>query len=309
MKNITELLPESIRKELGEDSLKAIVEAFEQAVETKVNEKVNLAVECAEANFDEEARKNIDELMEMSELNYKLKTAKAFNVIKEKHEKQIQKLKAHYEKQLKEHAETFKKQLVARIDESIKKGVARAIPTKQLKESLRNHTAMNVLKHMRELLAVNESAAKQAIMPAIREAKKRIDEGVEKSTLLEERNKTLVEENKSLKASLYLAERTKSMSPDAQNYIKRVMKGATEKFIKENLDSVYGMFQSQDNARREAVAKSTLEARLSSKQSKETQKLNRGKLVERRSRPAAKPINESSVIGDFISMLESAEED
>lgn len=309
MKNITELLPESIRRELGEDSLKAIVEAFEQAVQTKVNEQVALAVECAEANFDEEARKNIDELMEMSELNFKLKTAKAFNIIKEKHEKQIQKLKAHYEGQLKEHAETFKKQLVARIDESIKKGVARAIPTKQLKESLRNHTAMNVLKHMRELLAVNESAAKQAIMPAIREAKKRIDEGVEKSTLLEERNKSLVEENKSLKASLYLAERTKSMSPDAQNYIKRVMKGATQKFIQENLDSVYGMFQSQDNARREAVAKSTMEARLSSKQSKETQKLNRGKLVERRSRPVAKPINESSVIGGFIDMLESAEED
>ena len=309
MKNITELLPESIRRELGEDSLKAIVEAFEQAVQTKVNEQVALAVECAEANFDEEARKNIDELMEMSELNFKLKTAKAFNIIKEKHEKQIQKLKAHYEGQLKEHAETFKKQLVARIDESIKKGVTRAIPTKQLKESLRNHTAMNVLKHMRGLLAVNESAAKQAIMPAIREAKKRIDEGVEKSTLLEERNKSLVEENKSLKASLYLAERTKSMSPDAQNYIKRVMKGATQKFIQENLDSVYGMFQSQDNARREAVAKSTMEARLSSKQSKESQKLNRGKLVERRSRPVAKPINESSVIGGFIDMLESAEED
>lgn len=304
--NITDLLPESIRAELGEDSIKAIQEAFKNAVDRKVDEQVALAVKCAEANFDEETNKSVTELMEMAELNYKLKVAKALNTLKEKFEQREAKIKAYYNKQLTESAKAFQKALVKRIDESIRRGVASAIPTKQLQESLRNKMAIDTIAHMKNLLSVNDTTVREAYRPAIREAKKRIDESSERATLLEERNKSLIEENKALKADLYLAERTKNLSPEAQAYMQRVMKGSTEKFIKENFQNVYGMFKRQDEGRREAVAQLTLESRLNSKQSRESQKINRKSLVKTK---AAKPVNESKdAVGSFLDILEQSED-
>lgn len=304
--NITDLLPESIRAELGEDSIQAIQEAFNNAVDRKVDEQVSLAVKCAEANFDEQTNKSVTELMEMAELNYKLKFVKALNALKEKFEQREAKIKAFYNKQLTESAKAFQKSLVKRIDESIRLGVAKAIPTKQLKESLRNRMAINTIAHMKNLLSVNDTTVREAYRPAIREAKKRIDESTERASLLAERNKSLIEENKALKADLYLAERTKNLSPEAQAYMQRVMKGSTEKFIKENFQNVYGMFKRQDEGRREAVAQLTMESRLNSKQSRETQKINRESLLKKAPK---KPVNENvNPIGSFIDSLIESED-
>lgn len=304
-KKITDILPESLRAELSDDSLKAIQEAFDTAVETKVNERVNHAIKCAEANFDEASVKQTQEIMEMADLNHKLKTVKALNTLKEKYEERLEKVKAHYEKQLSEAADTFKTQLVSRIDKHIKEGVKRAVPTKQLRESLKNTLAIKTLKHMRDLLSVNESSVKAAYRPAILEAHKRITENAKRANLLEERNKTLIEENNELKAELYLAEKVKDMLPEAQSYMKRVMKGATKDFITENLESTYKMYQQARDAEREAIGRMTVEAHFNSGSRSKTSNLTRKDLVKK---PRAR-VNESAGKSDIDVLLDIIERD
>lgn len=69
-KDIIGLLPESVRNTLGEESCKAIRDAFDERVEKLVNERVQVAVQGAERNFDNVMTERLEKLVKrMDEAN------------------------------------------------------------------------------------------------------------------------------------------------------------------------------------------------------------------------------------------------
>lgn len=286
---LKKLLPQVIVENLSEEKLSKLGEEFNRLVESKIDERTQVAVKCAEAAFNEEANAKLQKLVCQIDEAHKKAFMEAFDAICERYEKENSNLKRYYNTQIKQEAIKFQKDLLERVSNYVDTKIDSAIPTDQVRKAVRNIGAIQTLDSVRKILNVNEATAKESIRKAVQEATNCINSQVE-------RNKKLIAEKAELKKQLekseaaqYLIESTSALPSEAKNFVRRVLKDADKEYIKENLNHVVSQYKKNIESNRNALLEKTLAKRYSEKSKTATNNFSRRSLVESTAR-AATPV-------------------
>lgn len=231
---------------LTEESTKMLTEAFNEAVERGIQEKVTLQVEQALKQLDEEHSTKLEQLLEAIDNDHSNKLVSVVEKLDQDHTEKLTYLVSAHKKELHEDAKKFKSDLVSQISNYLDVYLDKAVPAEQLKEAVENKRAQKILGEMKQILALDEQFINDTVKEAVKDGKDTID------MLKQELNEAVkhnIELSQSLKvnqASLILEKNTKDFSKEKKDYVLRVLSEKNPEYITENFDYVVKMFDKDE---------------------------------------------------------------
>lgn len=278
--NIKDLLPAVIVEALSEESLAKLGQEFNRIVEAKVDERTQLAVECAQTAFNEEANSKLQKLVCLIDEAHKKAFLKAFDSICESYEKQMSKMKRYYDTQVKQDSIAFQKSLLEKVSNFIDSTIDKTLPTAQVRKAVKNIAAMEALQSLRQVLNVNEATAMETVREPVLEAAKTINRQTKRAKQLMAENAELKKQLNKSEATQYLIESTASLPSEAKNFVRRVLKDADKEYIKENINHVVSQYKKNVESNRNALLEKTLAKRYHSDNHSVSNNFSRRRLVE-----------------------------
>lgn len=227
--NIAEILKQA---GLPEDSLKQIDEAFNEQVEQKLGERLELEVKSALEKQDNEHKAILTQVFEAAEAKRKTDLAdfekKSITGIKQLIEK--------HQKELKTTAVEFRNVLEEQISDFIDEQLTAVVPNNVLEEAAKNNNARKILSRIREVASLDDSIVSENVRNAILEGKRIVDkqakhiEAVERRALLAE-------------SALLIEQKTASFPQEKKDFFASMFKGKPAKFITENFEHAEKMYK------------------------------------------------------------------
>lgn len=245
-------------KDLSEDSLTEI----QQAIETKVKEKVTIHVEKALNEQDELYSKKLNQLLQAIDTDHSSKLAKVVEAVDADRSNKLKQVISKYESALSNDATAFKTKLVESISNYLETYLEEKVPVADIKEAVRNKKAITVLENLRNHLAVDAALQKESIKEAILDGKTQISEASSKLESVIQENAQLKSDLDSLQANLLIEQKSVSLDEQQKKYLKKVMAGKSATFINENFDYTVKLFNKKsndrlDNLKEEALSESS----------------------------------------------------
>lgn len=243
---------------LNEETASAIAEAFETAVNEKVNSRVTLEVESALSKQDDDHAVKLESLLKAIDEDHSSKLEKVVNAINENHTEKLQKLVEFYRKALNEKAESFSSKVIEELSNFIDVYLSKAIPQAQLEEAVANTTARQQLSKIKEIISFDPSSLNEDVKSLITQGKGKINELQNQLNESYKENLELNEKLNEAKASLVLEKKTKGMPSSKKGYISKLLSDKTPEYIEENFNFVVEMFEREE---KEASTKLVEEAK------------------------------------------------
>ena len=245
-------------KDLSEDSLTEI----QQAIETKVKEKVTIHVEKALNEQDELYSKKLNQLLQAIDTDHSSKLAKVVEAVDADRSNKLKQVISKYESALSNDATAFKTKLVESISNYLETYLEEKVPVADIKEAVRNKKAITVLENLRNHLAVDAALQKESIKEAILDGKTQISEASSKLESVIQENAQLKSDLDGLQANLLIEQKSVSLDEQQKKYLKKVMAGKSAAFINENFDYTVKLFNKKsndrlDNLKEEALSESS----------------------------------------------------
>ena len=240
--NITDELKKVGDGILTEESLQAIESAFNDSVESKVTDKVNLHVEKALLEQDEEYAGKLETLLEKIDTDHTEKMQKVVEAVDRNNAQKLANVVKKYNTIVNEEAGSFKETLVESIDKYLDLYVEELIPTQDVQEAVQNKRAESVLTELRGMLAVSEAVANESIREAVVDGKNQIDESKKVLEAVSEEKKVLEEKLAASQTALLLEQKTADLPETKRNYLMKVLGDKDAEFITENFDYTLQMF-------------------------------------------------------------------
>ena len=241
-------------KNLSDESMTEI----QNAVETKVKEKVQIHVEKALLEQDELYSNKLTELLSAIDKDHSKKLERVVEAIDNDRSSKLKLVVNKYEIALNKDANNFKSQLVESISDYLDAYIAETIPTADIQEAVRNKKAINVLQNLRNHLAVDAALQKESIKEAILDGKTQINEASSKLESVVSENAKLHAEVNKLQANLLIEQRTVALDEQQKNYIKKVFNNKSPSFIKENFEYTLKLFNNKNSDRLETLKEEAL---------------------------------------------------
>jgi len=255
-----QILKEQFKDLITEESLQAVHEAFETAVQTKVDDRVSLEVDAAVTKIDEDHTtklkaliesidsdhtNKLQKLVEAIDVDHAIKFKKAMKKVIESAELKVKeankKLKLQ-EEGFKIEAKEFQDELVEKVSNYLDLYLDKATPTEQISEAVENIRAKKQLDDIRRIVGIDESFVDLEVKEALQDGsntivslKNELNEALKQNTILSSKVKNF-------EAALLIEEKTKDMPADAKAYVSKMFKGRTPEYIAENFQYVVNMF-------------------------------------------------------------------
>jgi hypothetical protein len=274
-----QILKEQFKDLITEDTLTAVHEAFEQAVDSKAEQRVELQVEAALTKIDEEHTDKLQslveaidadhtdklqKLVEAIDFDHAVKLKKVLTKIDEEHTAKLQQVIEKYETTLNEEAESFRDRLVDEVSNYLDLYMEKAIPTAQVNEAVENIRARKTLAQVRQLVAIDEDFIDSEVKEALLDGKSTIDSLKKELNEALEANTKLSHNLSKAEASILLENKTKELPEAAKSYVGNLLKGKSPEYIQENYQYVVEMFEKeiseQEETAKEGVEKRIVEA-------------------------------------------------
>jgi hypothetical protein len=281
--NITSILQEKFKDYLSEESLNAITQTFEEAVnqaaeqrraefneetqaliEQKANEladeRVSLQIDATILKLDEDHSaklqhllESIDndhtaklqQLVEAIDIDHTNKLKNVLRVIDDKHSVMLEQVIEKYEHELTKVASTYKEQLTEDISNFIELYIDKLVPQSQIDEATKNIQARRILDQVREIVSIDENFINNEIKEALVDGKNTIDSLRNELNEAVNTNKALSQKLNGTESALLLENKTKSLSDDVRRHVKRLLKDKPVDYIKENYQYVVEMFEKE----------------------------------------------------------------
>ena len=261
-KKFQEMLKEVTKDILTEESLGQIQEAFDSAVQ----ERVNLHVEKALVEQDDTYATKLEKLLEAIDDDHCTKLEHLVEAIDTNHAQKLQLIVKRYKSALNEEAVTLKESLVDNISNYLELYVEKSIPTEHLQEAVNNKRAKSVLKELRQVLAVDGLLAKESVKSALQDGKKQIVERTQVAKKAQTENSILKENLDRAQAELILERKSHGLPERKKEYVKRVLDGKSAEFIVENFDYTVKLFEKEDDQARHSLRSEARKSRATKKQ-------------------------------------------
>ena len=245
METLKDLTPESMTE-------------IQNAINSKVQDKVKIHVEKALAEQDELYSKKLSQLLEAIDADHSTKLEKVVEAVDADRAQKLMLVIKKYENLLTEDANNFKSQLVEAISDYLDAYLEEAVPADEIKEAVRNKKAITVLENLRSHLAVDAALQKESIKEAILDGRNQINEASNKLESIVAENATLQYELNAIKANLVIEQRTQNLDEQQKKYIKKVFSNKSPEFIKENFDYTLKLFDKKSNNRLEYLKEEAL---------------------------------------------------
>jgi hypothetical protein len=236
--NFVDLIKEATEGILSEDSLVAIQEAFNQAVE----QKTTVSVEAALVKQDAEYADKLKSLLEAIDNDHTGKLVKLAEAIDTNNAVKLNRVVKKYKTALANEAKQFKSNLVGSISKYLEVYLEQAVPQQFINEAVLERKAQHVLNNLRQHLAVDSALMRESVRTAVVDGKKQIDEAQQELEKAQQRTKMLEEKLNKAQADAVLAEKTSTLTSKKRDYVKRVLDGKSAKFIAENIDYTINLF-------------------------------------------------------------------
>jgi hypothetical protein len=284
---ITEQLKEATKDLLTEDTLQSIEESFNQAVD----DKVQLHVEKALVEQDEEHAVKLEKLLEAIDADHTKKLKHMVSAIDANHGQKLKVVAEKFNNTLNEEAGEFKEEVIDGVSNYLDLYLEETIPQAAIKQAMENTHAVNVLQEMRKKLSVDRAMATNSIRDAVVDGKKQIEETSLQAKMLEEKNAALSQELNKAKSKLILEEKTQDLPENKKRYMFKVLGNKTPGFINENYDYTLNLLEKTEEERLEKFKQEAQESKTS---------------VDRP--PSPKLVQESAPIPAIVSEASIAEE-
>lgn len=245
--DISSILATLDKSILNEESATAIAEAFENAVNQKVEARLELQVEKALAQQDEDHATKLEKLLEAIDTDHSEKLTKVVDAINKNHTGKLQQLVGFYRKALNEKAEKFSTTVVDRLSKFMDVYLEKAIPQNQLQEAVTNTTARQQLEQIKKVISFDPSCINEDVKNLISQGKNKIDKLNEQLNESYKENLELNEKVNALKSSLLLEKKTKGMPSSKKDYVSKLLNDKPPEYIEENFKYVVEMFEREEN--------------------------------------------------------------
>jgi hypothetical protein len=249
MNKFSEILSKVDSNVINEETAKAITEAFDAAVEEKVNSRVELELESSLSKQDEEHAAKLGKLLEAIDADHTEKLQKVVNTITENHTGKLEQLVSFYRKALNEKAESFSNKIVSEISNYLDLYLENKVPSLQLEEAVANTYARKQLSKIREMVGIDPETINEEVKNMIAKGKKKIDELNEKLNESYKENHQLFQQIKKNSTSIVLEQKTKGMPAAKKEFVFNLLNDKDSSYIEENFNYVVEMFERSEDER------------------------------------------------------------
>jgi hypothetical protein len=243
--NISELLKAATKDILTEDVLKEIESAYEASVDAKVQ----LHVEKALNEQDEDYANKLENLLEAVDADHTAKLKKVVTALDADRANKLKQIVEKYEAALTAEATNFKSEMIDQVSNYLELYLEDKLPMSEIQEAVNNKRAASVLNEMRNMLSVDMALAQESIRDAVVDGKTRIDEAAQQLETANKRVATLTEQLNTVNASLILEKKISSLDEDKKKYMKKMLSSKSAKFIAENFDYTLGLYEKSEEER------------------------------------------------------------
>jgi hypothetical protein len=230
----------------------------QNAIETKVQDKVKIHVEKALSEQDELYSAKLTQLLQAIDKDHSGKLEKVVEAIDSDRTVKLKAVIKKYESLLNEDANQFKAQLVESISDYLDAYLAETVPVTDIQEAVRNKKATMVLENLRNHLAIDAALEKDSIKEAILDGKSQINEASEKLESVVTENAQLKDDLKKLKANLMVEQRVVTLNEHQKKYMKKVFADKSPEFIAENFEYTLKLFNKKSDSRLESLKEEAL---------------------------------------------------
>lgn len=253
MSDITKILKEASKDVLTDDSLKQIEEAFNNHVNDRVKDRVQVEVDAALEKQDKDYSLKLEKLIKSIDEDHSRKLTKLVESLDLDRAKKLKKVVNLYEKELKVESKKLKDMIGESMSNYFDLYLEESIPTKTIAEAVRNKKAYSVLKEIRNTLGIDLAFSNSLVRDGIIDGKNHINKYSKDRKNLYNENKELKGELDNIKKTLFLNEKTSELSRDKSEYLKNVFNDKSLKFVKENFDYASNIFEKKDHSKRSAL--------------------------------------------------------
>ena len=243
MNKFAEILKQVDESVINEETAKAITEAFESAVEEKVNARVSLEVESVLTKQDEDHASKLKKLLEAIDTDHTNKLQTVVSALTENHTDKLKNIVSFYRKSLNEKAQKFSTNIVSEISNYLDLYLNKNVPNLQLKEAVQNTYARKQLDKIRELVGIDSDYINESVKSVVSKGKSKIDELNDKLNESYQENQTLLEKLKINETAVLLEKKTKGMPSAKKEYIFNLLNDKESSYIEENFNYVVEMFE------------------------------------------------------------------
>lgn len=246
-KKFEQILSTIDNKVLNEDSKKAIVEAFENAVNEKVGAKVKIEVEEAVKQIDESHAEKLQKLLEAIDEDHTNKLKKVLTKVDGDYAEKLEQVIEKYENMVKKEAIEFRDQLTTKISNYMDMYLKEMLPQEQIQEAVENTQAKKIVDAIKELVSVDEDFISDTIRDALQDGKNRIDSLTNELNESVKENIKINQDLKKTRANLILEQKTADFDELKKKYVMRVLSEKSPDEIEDNFDYVVEMFERDED--------------------------------------------------------------
>ena len=243
MNKFAEILKQVDESVISEETAKAITEAFESAVEEKVNARFTLEMESALSKQDEDHATKLQKLLEAIDTDHTDKLQKVVNALNENHTEKLKNIVAFYRKAINEKANKFSNKIVSEISNYLDLYLDKNVPNLQLEEAVKNTYARKQLDKIKELVGIDPDYINESVKSVVSKGKSKIDELSEKLNEAYKENHALFEKLKINETAVILEKKTKGMPTSKKEFILNLLNDKDSSYIEENFNYVVEMFE------------------------------------------------------------------
>ena len=247
------LLPDTVKELLTEDSLNLIEEAL--------NDKVKLAVESALTEQDELYSSKLEQLLEAIDKDHATKFKRVMSSVDKSNTLKLKKVITKFNSELNESANQFKSQLVETVSNYLDEYLDEAVPQQAILEATRNKSAVTVLANLRKVLAVDSAIMKESVKDALMDGKTQLEQLRSELANAQKELKLVKESNEKIKSALILEQKAAKLPAKTKEYVTKVLKDKTSKFIAENFDYTVNLYNRQEKEQLKVIKEQAIEAR------------------------------------------------
>lgn len=243
MNKFAEILKQVDESVINEETAKAITEAFDSAVDEKVNARVSLEVESVLAKQDDDHAVKLKKLLEAIDTDHSDKLQKVVNALTENHTSKLKNVVSFYRKAINEKANKFSTKMVSEISNYLDLYLDKKVPNLQLEEAVQNTYARKQLDKIRELVGIDSDYINESVKSVVSKGKSKIDELNEKLNEAYKENHMLSEKLKVNMNAVLLEKKTKGMPSAKKEFIFNLLNDKSSSYIEENFSYVVEMFE------------------------------------------------------------------
>ena len=231
---------------LTEETLDAIEQSFNEAVQSKADERAQLQVEKALVEQDEEHSIKLEKLLEAIDADHTSKLEKVVEALDNTHAEKLRTVVEKFRTEIDQDAKVFKESLVDNISNYLDLYVEKMIPEQDIKQAVQNKHAVSILESLRKSLSIDKVMANESVREAVIDGKRQIDEASKRLEQLEQENKILKESTQVTQAKLVLEKLSEGLPASKKRHIYKVLQDKSAEFINENFQYTLDMFEKSE---------------------------------------------------------------